>query len=123
MRRILLLLVVVAVALWLFRGHASVSGIVDRITKPFSSSKAAVDEEEHKRVVSDAQPVLHGDQETSIGMVHEGMDGWEVRRLLGPPDTMTEVERDGRHLVRWDYKAIRRVVLLENNRVVSFSMR
>ncbi|MEO8431859.1 MAG: hypothetical protein ABI592_10155 [Acidobacteriota bacterium] len=123
MRRLLLLLLLVGLALWLFRGHASVSGLVDRITKPLFSSKAVVNEEEQKRVVVDSVPVVHGDLETSVGMIHEGTDGWEVRRLLGPPDSSTEVERDGRHLVRWEYRRLQRFILLENNRVVSIAVR
>ena len=123
MRRFLILLVVVAVAVWMLRNPSSFSDLVDRITKPLLSSKAAVNEEEHKRVVADAAPAVGGDQETPVGMSREGMDGAEVRRLLGPPDTITQFKKGGRRFIRWDYPRIRRVVLLEDNRVRSVTIR
>ena len=105
---------------WFIRDKPSVSGLVDRITKPLLSSKAVVEESEHKRVVAESAPAVGGDQEVTVGTIRTGMDSREVRRLLGSPDTAVELDA---HRERWTYKRIGRTLLLNDHRVVSIEVR
>ena len=120
MRRFLILLLLAAIVYWFIRDKPSVSGLVDRITKPLLSSKAVVEESEHKRVVAESAPAVGGDQDVTVEAIRTGMESREVRRLLGSPDTA--VERDA-HRERWTYKRIGRTLLLNDHRVVSIEVR
>jgi len=120
MRRVLILLLVAGVVYWIVKDHPTVSGLVDRLTSPLLSSKAAVDESEHKRVVAESAPVVGGDQDVTVGAIKPGMDSREVRRLVGSPDSVVELDA---HRERWTYKAIGRTLLLNDHRVVSIEVR
>ena len=120
MRRILILLLLIAVVYWIVRDHPTVSGLVDRITSPLLSTKAAVAESEHKRVVAESAPVVGEDQDVTVGAIKTGMESREVRRLLGSPDTVAELDA---HRERWTYKRIGRTLLLNDHRVVSIEVR
>ena len=120
MRRILILLLLAAIVYWFIRDRPTVSGFVDRITKPLLSTKAAVEESEHKRVVAESAPAVGGDQDVTVGAIKTGMESREVRRLLGSPDTVVELDA---HRERWTYKRIGRTLLLNDHRVVSIEVR
>lgn len=122
MRRLLLLALVVLAVLWIVRGRPTISGLVDRITSPLFHSKAAVGESEHNRVVAEAAPAVGQSQEVVIGMLKEGMTIWEIRDLLGRPDTAAEEVRDGKTRRHWYYRRIRRMLVLEDDRVVSIAI-
>ena len=120
MRRLLILLLVAGVIYWIVKDQPTVSGLVDRITSPLLSTKAAVAESEHKRVVAESAPVVGGDQDVAIGAIKPGMDSREVRRLLGSPDSVVELDA---HKERWTYKGVGRTLLLNDHRVVSIEVR
>jgi hypothetical protein len=123
-RRFLLLLLVAAAVVWILRDRPTVAGLIDRLTSSLFESKAAVGESEHKRVVSEAGPVLQEDQDTPIGMLKVGMSAAEVRRVLGRPDSVVDiVTPGGRHLQRWAYPRISRRIDVEEGRVVSIAIR
>jgi hypothetical protein len=121
-RRLLLLALVVVAVLWIVRDRPTVTGLVDRITNPLLHSKAAVEESEHNRVVAEAAPAVGQNQEVLIGMLKEGMTIWEIRDLLGRPDSATEEVRNGKTRQRWYYRRIRRMLVLEDDRVVSIAI-
>lgn len=120
MRRVLIVLLLAAIVYWFIRDQPTVSGFVDRITSPLLSSKAAVEESEHKRVVAESAPVVGSDQDVTVGAIKTGMESREVRRLLGSPDSVVELDR---HRERWTYKRIGRTLLLDDHRVVSIEVR
>ncbi len=122
MKRLIFLVLVVAVVVWIVRDKPTVSGLIDGLTNPLLKTKAVVGESEHKRVVAEAAPVVAGDQDVSVGMVKEGMTYSEVRGLLGQPDSMLETKEDGRRRVRWDYRRVGRRLIFEEGRVVSIAV-
>jgi hypothetical protein len=123
-RRFLLLLLVAAAVVWILRDRPTVAGLIDSLTSSLFESKAAVGESEHKRVVAEAGPVLQEDQDIPIGMLKVGMSASEVRRVLGRPDSIADVETPrGRRFQRWAYLRIGRRIDLEEGRVVSIAIR
>lgn len=120
MRRLLVVVVVALLVYWIVKDRPTVSGFVDRLTNPLLSSKAAVDESENKRVVAESVPAVGGDQDVSVGMIKEGMDSREVRRLMGAPDVVTSIDD---HHERWEYRRAGRTILLEDHRVASIAIR
>jgi hypothetical protein len=120
MRRLLLLLLVAAAVYWIVRDRPTVASFIDRLTSPLFSSKAALDESENKRIVAEAAPAVGGDQEVAIGRLKEGMDSKEVRRMMGAPDSVTEIDR---HRERWEYRRVGRTLLLVDHRIVSIEVR
>lgn len=123
MRRLIILLLLAAAVIWGLRNRPTLGGLIDRLTSPLFQSKAAVDESEHKRVVAEAVPAIHQDEEVPIGMLREGMSPAEVRGILGQPESISEFRQGGRHRLRWDYPRIRRRVDFEDGRVVSIAIR
>ncbi|MEO8189687.1 MAG: hypothetical protein ABI682_05045 [Acidobacteriota bacterium] len=122
MKRLILLVLVVAAVVWIVRDKPTVSGLIDRLTNPLLQTKAVVQESEHKRVVAEAAPVVVGDKDVSVGMVKEGMTYSEVRGVLGQPDSILETKEDGRRRVRWDYRRVGRRLIFEEGRVVSIAV-
>ena len=119
-RNLLLVVALAAAALWYYRERPTTSGFVDRITGPLLGSRAAVKEDERKRVMSDAVAAVTQQTEEKVGMVRENMTTREVRELLGDPDRVEELA--GRNRVRWTYRRVRRTVVFEDGRVVSIAI-
>lgn len=122
MRRVVLLLLVAAALYWAVREHATVTGVIDRITRPLFGSKAAVQESEHNRIVDEAAPAAIDDQDARVGMLKEGLTSAEVRQLVGPPASVDPFVEEGKRRVRWTYPKLRRELVLEDNRVVSVAI-
>jgi len=122
-RRILILLAVVGLVYWLIHDKPTVTGFVDRLTRPLFGSKAAVDESEHNRVYSDAVPAITEDDEKKVGTLREGAKSQEVRDLLGEPDSTEPVVEEGRKRVLWKYRRVRRWLYFDDNRVVRIVVR
>lgn len=123
MRRLLVLVAVIAVVYWIVRDRPTVSGFVDRITSPLLGSKAAVKESEHNRLVGEAVPAITDDDEKKVGAIQEGMRTSELRDLFGEPDTNEKVVQDGVKRQAWTYRRIHRVLYIEDNRVVSIAIK
>lgn len=119
MRRFVVLLLVAAAIFWIVREQPTVSGFVDRITRPLFGSKAVVDESEHNRVVNESAPVVSGNEEKRVAALKEGMNVRDVRELFGDPDSIRDVVQDGHPRERWEYRRFRRILYIENYRVVS----
>jgi len=121
-RRLLLVAVLVGVGWWIHEKHLTIQGVVDAITRPLMGSRAAVKESEQKRVVADASQVVTRDEEKPVEALHEGMTDLEVRGLLGDPDEILP-DRDNPLRLKWVYKKIDRIVVIEHYRVVSIAIR
>jgi len=121
-RRLLLLAVLGGVGWWIHEKHLTVAGMVDAITRPLMGSRAVVKESEQKRVVADASQVVVRDEEKPVEALHEGMTDLEVRGLLGDPDEIL-TDRDNPRRLKWVYKKLDRIVVIEHYRVVSIAIR
>jgi hypothetical protein len=122
-RRLLLLLAIAGLVFWFIRDKPTVTGFVDRLTRPLFGSKAAVEESEHNRVYSDAVPAITEDDEKKVGMLREGAKSQDIRELLGEPDSNEPVVEAGRQRVLWKYRRLRRWLYFEDNRVVRIVIR
>lgn len=122
-RGFLILAALLALGWWIYEERPTVSGLVDDLTRPIFGSRAAVRQSEYKRVVSDASRVIAVGEEKALGAIHEGMSEWEVRRLLGDPDSIERMVDERGERFRWTYRGVNRVVLIHRNRVVSIAVR
>ena len=123
-RNLLLLVAAAALVWWIYRDRPTLSGFVDRVTDPLLKSKAVVEESEHKRVESEAVPVIEKSQEATVAALREGMTMTEVRQILGAPDSSEELRLPNRKWIsRWTYRRVGRVVDFEEGRVVSIAIR
>jgi hypothetical protein len=122
-RRLLLLLAIAGLVFWIIRDKPTVTGFVDRVTRPLFGSKAAVEESEHNRIYSDAVPAITEDDEKKVGMLREGAKSQDVRDLLGEPDSNEPVVEEGRKRMLWKYRRVRRWLYFEDNRVVRIVVR
>ena len=121
-RNLIVLALLAGLAWWLYRDRPTLGGIVDGITRPLLGSRAAVKSSERNRVVGDAMTAISEQVELPVGSVKEGMWGREVRELLGNPDK-TEMEmRERVARSTWTYTRAARVIVLEDDRVVSISV-
>jgi hypothetical protein len=121
-RRLLLAAAVVGLGYWIYKDRPTVPGIVDAITNPLMGSHAAVKTSERNRVVGDATSVITEQIDLPVGSLREGMSAQEVRDLLGAPDLIERETKDGVKQVRWTYKRAARLLVLENERVVSITV-
>jgi hypothetical protein len=123
-RMVVILVVVVGVAYWIYKGKPTVPALVDDLTRPVMGSNAAVKESEHRRVISDVVPAApEGGEPVSVQTVKKGMKSEEVREILGKPDRVEPFEEDGQSRIRWIYRATGRLVVFEDGRVVSIEIR
>jgi hypothetical protein len=122
-RNLLLLALVAAFGYWIYKDRPSVSGLVDDLTRPLLGSRAAVKEDERKRVISDAAAVITQQTDENVGMLRTGMTMSEVRELLGSPDGVEQLTERDPVRVKWTYKTAKRTVIYENARVVSIAIR
>jgi hypothetical protein len=109
-------------AYWVYRTRPTVTGFVDNLTRPLMSSHAAVKESEQKRV-ADSVPVAPEGEQISTETIHEGMKKSEVEDLLGRPDRIEEFPYEGKTRVRWIYRESRRILVFDEGRVVSITVR
>ena len=121
-RRLLLAAAVVGLGYWIYKDRPTLPGIVDAITNPLMASHAAVKTSERNRVVGDATSAITEQIELPVGSLREGMTSQEVRDLLGPPDLIERETKEGVKQVRWTYKRAARLLVLENERVVSITV-
>jgi hypothetical protein len=120
-RRLLLLAVVAAVAYWLYKDRPTVSGMIDSITHPLMGSRAAVDTSERNRVNSDAAVAITEQTDIPVGSLKEGMPARDVKELLGNPDSV-EKDAEDPNRFRWTYRRAGRVIVIQDQRVVSISI-
>ncbi len=122
-RKVLFLAIVAGIGYWIYTARPTVSGIVDSITQPLFGSRAAVDSSEHNRVGDEAGTVVAEQTDPSkVKTLREGMTKDEIRELLGRPDTLDRIKKDGVEQERWTYRDARRAIVFEKNRVVSISV-
>jgi hypothetical protein len=121
-RRLLLVAAVVGLGYWIYKDRPTLPGIIDSITDPVMGSHAAVKASERNRVVGDATSAITEQIELPVGSLREGMTAQEVRDLLGAPDLIEKEKKDGVNQVRWTYKRAARLLILENERVVSITV-
>ena len=120
-RKLLLVAAVAAVAYWIYKDRPTVSGVIDSITNPLLGSRAAVESSERNRVNSDAAATISDQTDATVRELKVGMRGRDVREMLGNPDS---VERDAENpnRYRWTYRRVGRVLVLEDERVVSIAV-
>jgi hypothetical protein len=122
-RRLALLALAIGIGYWIYKDQPTVSGLVDSITNPLMGSKAAVKSSERNRVVGDATAAISEQSDAAVGTLKEGMTTAEVRELLGEPDKIENDKVDGVERIRWTYAKIRRVLTIQEGRVVSILVR
>jgi hypothetical protein len=122
-RTVALLVVVGGVSYWIYKSQVTVPELVDDLTRPLMSSKAAVKESEHRRVLAAAVPAAPEGERVSTQTIREGMKRSEVEELLGKPERVEPFEEDGHSRVRWVYVRAGRIVVFEGGRVVSIEIR
>lgn len=122
LRTLIVLLLLAGVAYWIYKNRPTVSGLVDDLTSPLMSSRAAVKESEHKRVVAQAVPAPEG-EDVSMVTVREGMGTAEVKELLGTPEGVEAFQEKGRDRLRWTYLRAGRIIVFEDGRVFSIAIR
>jgi hypothetical protein len=121
-RRFLLLAALGGIGWWVHEKHLTFSGLVDDLTRPLMGSRAVVKESEQKRVVADATQVVVHDEDRPVAALHEGMSDLEVKSLLGDPDEILP-DRDNPLRLRWIYKKLDRILVIEHYRVVGIEIR
>jgi hypothetical protein len=114
---------IVALGWWIHQKRPTFSGIIDDLTRPIFGSRAAVTESERTRIVGEASHVIAIGEERPVGSLQEGMSDEDVRNLMGPPDVIEHVEDERGDRVRWVYRGVKRVILIQNHRVVSITTR
>ena len=122
-RGLLSLAVLGAIGWWIYDRRPTVPGLVDDLTRPLLGSRAAVKEDEHRRVVAQASQAVHLEGERAVEELKTGMSEVEVRDLLGEPDEVEKLDDEATHRVRWIYRDLRRNVVFERRRVVSYTVR
>jgi hypothetical protein len=122
-RRLVILVLMIGVGYWIYKDQPTVSGLVDSITNPIMGSRAAVKSSERNRVVGDATTAITEQSDAAVGTLKEGMTTSEVRELLGNPDSMVREKIEGVERFRWTYAKLRRVLLIQDGRVVSIVVR
>jgi hypothetical protein len=122
-RRLVILVLMIGVGYWIYKDQPTVSGLVDSITNPIMGSRAAVKSSERNRVVGDATAAITEQSDAAVGTLKEGMTTSEVRELLGNPDSMVREKIEGVERFRWTYAKLRRVLLIQDGRVVSIVVR
>ena len=122
-RTVIALVVVGGAGYWLYKSQLTVSEFVDDLTRPLMGSKAVVKESEHKRVMSVAIPAAPEGEQVSTQTIREGMKRAEVEELLGKPDRVEPFEEKGHRRVRWTYESEGRVLVFEDGRLLSISVR
>lgn len=123
LRKLLLLAVVVGVAYWIYKDRPTISGFIDSITDPLMGSRAAVKSSERNRIVGEASVAISEQSDTAVGNLREGMTSREVLELLDNPDTREYETVEGVKQVRWTYRRARRVLIFQNERLVSIVVR
>ena len=122
-RNLVLLLIVAGAGYWFYRDPRTPSQLIDDLTRPLMGSRAAVREDERKRVLNDATNVVTQQTDDNIGMLRMGMSKSEVRDLLGDPDKTETLSPRDPVRVRWDYRTLHRTVIFEDGHVASISLR
>jgi hypothetical protein len=125
LRRLLIVALVAGVGYWIYKEQPTVGGLVDSITSPLFGSRAAVKSSERNRVTGDATTAISEQSDAAVGTLREGMTTAEVRELLGEPEKIEEEKVEGKrsNRLRWTYTKIRRVLVIEDSRVVSIVLR
>ncbi len=121
LRRLLLLAAVAAVAYWIYKDRPTVSGMIDSITHPLMGSRAAVESSERNRVNSDAAVAISEQTDIQVGSLKEGMPARDVKELLGNPDSV-EKDAEDPNRFRWTYRRAGRVIVIQDQRVVSITI-
>ena len=111
LRGLVVLVLAVGVGYWIYKTRPTVTSFVDDLTRPLMGSKAVVKESESKRVVSEAVPAAPEGEEVKLTMIREGMKKAEVEELLGKPDSIQQVDDQGRVRFRAIYVAARRIIV------------
>ena len=122
LRNLVLLALVGAVAYWIYKDRPSPSGLIDDLTRPLLGSRAAVKEDEHKRVVSEAASVISQQTDENVATLRVGMSMSDVRDILGAPDGIEHISERDPVRVKWLYRTAKRSVTFENGRVASIAL-
>jgi hypothetical protein len=121
-RNLLLLAIVVGVGYWIYKERPTIPGIIDTITNPLLGSRAAVKSSERNRVQGEASSTVAEQSDSRVESLREGMSRDDIRELLGNPDSIETVKKEGVVQVRWTYRAARRLIVFQGYRVVSISV-
>jgi hypothetical protein len=123
MARLILLVLVVAAGLWLYKhsagGLLGTRSTESGSTAPIDRARAAARTVDERQAESDRL----GREDSSsreAGRVHENMTPPEVRALMGPPDEVTTGSTEsGAPRETWIYRSVGKKVVFENGVAVS----
>lgn len=123
MARLILLVLVVAAGLWLYKhsagGLLGTRSTESGSTAPIDRARAAARTVDERQAESDRL----GRKDSSsreAGRVHENMTPPEVRALMGPPDEVTTGSTEsGAPRETWIYRSVGKKVVFENGVAVS----
>jgi hypothetical protein len=123
MARLILLVLVVAAGLWLYK-HSAGGLLGTRTTEsgstaPLERARAAARKVDERQAEADRL----GREDVSpreAGRVHENMTPAEIRALMGPPDEVTTGSTEsGAPRETWLYRSVGKKVVFENGVAVS----
>lgn len=122
MSRLILLVIVVAAALWLYKHSAG--GLLG--TKDDGASRAPIERARDVARKSDARAAetdqlgREAAQGREAGRVQENMTPAEVRALMGSPDEVTSgTSANGAPQETWIYRSVGKTVVFENGVAIS----
>lgn len=122
-RRLLLVVLILGVGWWIYKDRPTAGGLIDSLTNPLMGSKAAVESSERNRVVGEASTAVTEQNEASVAALHEGLTTSQVREILGEPDSIEQSSADHYRRARWTYTRLRRVLVFEDGKIVSISIK
>ena len=123
MARLILLVLVVAAGLWLYK-HSAGGLLGTRTTEsgsaaPLERARAAARRVDERQAEADRLGREDGSSREA-GRVHENMTPAEIRALMGPPDEVTTGSTEsGAPRETWIYRSVGKKVVFENGVAVS----
>ena len=124
MGRLILLVIVVAVALWLYKhsagGLLGSKGVEPGPRAPIERARDAAHRSEARQSELDQLGREASSNEREAGRVHENMTPSEVRAMMGDPDEVTSgSSATGAPQETWIYRSVGKKVVFENGVAIS----
>jgi hypothetical protein len=123
MSRLILLVIVVAAGLWLYKhsagGLLGSKGTEPAAEKPIDRARDAARRSDARK--SEADRIgREASSDREAGRVHENMTPSEVRAMMGPPDEVTSgYSLAGAPQETWVYRSVGKKVVFENGVAIS----
>ena len=124
MSRLILLVIVVAAGIWLYKNSAGgllgTKSVDPAPRAPIERARDAAHRSEVRQSELDQLGREAADNTREAGRVHENMTPAEVRAMMGDPDEVTTgTSASGRPQETWIYRNVGKTVIFENGVAVS----